>query len=232
MLGALMAVLQQLVDTANRAGWAIGSITTAALRSQAASLGWEQVATRTGDHPVATLRPTTPEQAHPHSLSALHGLGEQPLHTDGAHLPDPPHYVVLHAARPNETPTLLLSRRVTSPDGMRVLLGTRPEGEPAAVLSGIFVVRDSSTRFLTTAYTHRDGYRYDPGCMSPADQRAHDVAAYFTTQACQAHRHQWSGADQVLLIDNRWTLHARAAVADEDRERELTRIAYRTQVAS
>ena len=41
--------------------------------------------------------------------------------------------------------------------------------------------------------------------------------------------HEWSAAGQVLVVDNRRTLHARSAVAEGDLERELTRIAFRDE---
>jgi len=99
----------ELAEAARVAGWAVGSIQLPALRIRAHDLGWEQVATRRGDSPVSVLRPTAAEEAHPRSLSAIHGLGEQPMHTDGAHLREPPDYLVFHAERPNRTPTLLWS---------------------------------------------------------------------------------------------------------------------------
>jgi hypothetical protein len=98
----------ELAEAARVAGWAVGSIQLPALRIRAHDLGWEQVATRRGDSPVSVLRPTAAEEAHPRSLSAIHGLGEQPMHTDGAHLREPPDYLVFHADRPNR-PTLLWS---------------------------------------------------------------------------------------------------------------------------
>ncbi|MCU1615832.1 MAG: hypothetical protein JWO98_3372 [Frankiales bacterium] len=214
--------LADLVKTATTSGWATGSVDLWRLRSRARALGWQEVATRKGDSPVSVLRPTTAEKAHPRSLSAIHGLGEQPLHTDGAHLKDPPTFVVLHAATPNETPTLVWSERsrVTNPSYPGI-------GRPPCLTGGIFVVRTGSTQFLASAYDDRDGYRYDPGCMQPADERAHEAARHFASLTGSAYQHEWTEPDQVLLISNRRALHARAAVGEADAGRELTRIAYR-----
>jgi len=44
---------------------------------------------------VSVLRPQEQGQAHPYSISAVHGLGEQPLHVDGSHMFRPPDVVVL-----------------------------------------------------------------------------------------------------------------------------------------
>jgi hypothetical protein len=55
------------------------------VRKQAAALGWAEVATRRADPPLSVLRPAEPGAAHPRSLSAQYGLGQQPLHIAGAH---------------------------------------------------------------------------------------------------------------------------------------------------
>src|SRR5436309_898875 len=44
---------------------------------------------------VEKLAPKTQESAEPKSLSAIHGRDPFPLHTDGAHLPRPPRFVIL-----------------------------------------------------------------------------------------------------------------------------------------
>jgi len=222
-----MSDLEALANTARLSGWAVGTMSPTQVRWGVSSLGWEEGATRKGDNPVATLRPTTPEDAHPNSLSAQHGLAEQPLHTDGAHLQEPPHYAVLHAVQPNGTPTLLWSylSKLTNPDPPRVQ-------QPTALVGGIFVVRSGTTRFLAPSFDYGSGYRYDPGCMTPADQRAHEASRYFTSLAGQAYRHEWTEPNQVLVIDNRRTLHARAAVSARDTDREITRIAFRVKATS
>jgi alpha-ketoglutarate-dependent taurine dioxygenase len=63
--------------------------------------------------------------------------------------------------------------------------------------------------------------------MTPADERAHDAVRHFESLTSSAYRHQWTAPGQVLVISNRRALHARAAVVEVDRDRELTRIAYR-----
>jgi hypothetical protein len=215
-----MTDLAELAETARRSGWAAGSVPLQRLRWQARDLRWAEMPTRKGDPAVSVLRPTSSEEAHRRSLSATHGLGEQPLHTDGAHLTVPPHYLVLHAARPNGTPTLVWSlySRLTNPDYPTVppLPGLR---------AGLFLVRSGKERFLTAA-REAGGLRYDPGCMTPCDQRARDAVRYFESLASKAHRHGWTEPDQVLVIDNRRTLHARGAVSAADVDRELTRVAY------
>ena len=50
-----------------------------------------------GDTSVATLEPQDRHDAHPSSLSAIHGRGAFPLHTDGAHHPVPPDLVLMES---------------------------------------------------------------------------------------------------------------------------------------
>ncbi|MGY5884973.1 hypothetical protein [Modestobacter lacusdianchii] len=149
--------LADLVKTATASGWAASSARLDQVRGWARTLHWEETATRKGDAAVSVLRPTAAEDAHPRSLSAIHGLGEQPLHTDGAHLQAPPDIVILHAAEPNGTPTLLWSEAstATNPAYPRI-------ARPPCLAGGIFVVASGSTRFLASAYDPR-GYRYDRG---------------------------------------------------------------------
>lgn len=215
-----MTRLSDLVESARRSGWAVGSMRLGSVLVQAEALGWVEVPTREGEPAVSVLRPTTADEAHPRSLSATHGLGEQPLHTDGAHLPVPPHIVVLHAAKPNGTPTRVWSLHspATNPDYpvLPLLTGLR---------AGLFMVSSGKERFLAAA-RDAEGWRYDPGCMSPCDQRAREAVLYFESLGPSAHSHQWTEPDQVLVIDNRRALHARGAVSAADVDRTLFRVAY------
>src|SRR5580704_10624045 len=53
---------------------------------------------------IESLSPTVQAGANSKSLSAMHGLGSFPMHTDGAHLLQPPRFVVLVCASPGEPP--------------------------------------------------------------------------------------------------------------------------------
>ena len=221
-----MADLEALRSGDARAkGWATGSGDVESIRKQAASLGWIDVAPRRGDTTVSMLRPVTESAAHPNSLSGVYGLGQQPLHTDGAHLPVPPDVLVFICDRPSATST-----RLWRPP--RVPAG-RPPGltAPSSALShGMFLVRNGRDSFYAPVLSG-SGYRYDPGCMTPCDARARKVQEHFEQQLSRASAHEWSAAGQVLVVDNRRTLHARSAVAEGDLDRELTRIAFRTGAA-
>ncbi len=51
------------------------------------------------------------------------------------------------------------------------------------------------------------------------------------SQLADAATCEWTGTNQVLIVDNRRVLHARAAVAEGDTDRELTRVAFRVKAA-
>jgi hypothetical protein len=210
--------LEALAATARKEGWTSGSGDLESIRQQARSLGWVEVAPRRGDPTVSVLRPTEKTAARPNSLSARYGLGQQPLHTDGAHLHRPPDLVVLSAGRPSATPT-----------GLWRATNALPPPPHTALRHGMFLVRNGRDSFYSPALTN-SGYRYDPGCMTPCDARAAEVSGYFEQQLVHAAAYEWVGEGQVLVIDNRSVLHARSAVAEDDMDRELMRIAFHLKV--
>jgi hypothetical protein len=211
-----------LVTGAQRDGWIAATDDIEAIRRQAAAHGWDEVPVRRGDDPVSVLKPVQPGSARPRSLSAQYGLGDQPLHTDGAHLASPPDLVVLVASGPSRTPTRLWAYD-------RVTRGK--EDPPRAALSnGMFLVNTGRDSFYAPVIAG-NRWRYDPGCMTPCDARARHVGEYLAAQLTRAWTWEWTRAGQVLVIDNRSVLHARAAVADGDEDRELTRVAFRPKAA-
>jgi Taurine catabolism dioxygenase TauD, TfdA family len=218
-----MADLATLATEANRKGWASGSGDVGSIRKQAAALGWAEVAPRRGDATVSVLRPSAASNAHPNSLSATYGLGRQPLHTDGAHMQEPPDLLVLICTLPSATSTQLWR-----PDFRQ----SPPASTTTAFSHGMFLVRNGRESFYAPALSGSWAlsgarYRYDPGCMTPCDARAREVQEYFEQQLSRAVANEWQTAGQVLVIDNRRVLHARSGVADGDLNRELTRIAFR-----
>lgn len=198
-------------------GWHELSMSLPVLRDTARSLGWEEVRFRPQDAIVSELRPAERSRARKFSMSAAYGRSQQPLHTDGAHLHVPPDLVVLCAAAPSSTPTRLYW----------VDCRFRPEETLDALQHGVFLVEHVRNAFLTTATSSR-GLRFDPVCMRPCDARAQLVASLFESAISQAHPHRWADPDRLLLIDNRWTLHGRAAIAAGDDDRLLRRVAFRT----
>jgi alpha-ketoglutarate-dependent taurine dioxygenase len=208
--------LAALAERATRTGWAVGRSTYRNIELAAAALGWFGVENRRGDDGATVLRPTTVGSAHPASLSAKVGSGRQPLHTDGAHLRRPPRWVVLHGEQQSDTPTLLCRLRRSAGNGATV---------PTTALGGVFLVTNGQDRFLSTLRTDAIGWRWDPGCMQPCDQRAREAAGFFASLEDEIERHEWTEPNQVLLIDNRQVSHARDD-ATEEPERVLTRLSF------
>lgn len=211
--------VSDLEASARQHGWSTATGSMAEIRTAARFLGWEEVPTRMGEPAVASLRPIAQREAQPRSLSATYGTGAQPLHTDGAHLARPPDLVILCSDEPNQTPTLLWT--ILSDQNHR-------PGRWSYLADGVFLVNNGRDSFFTTAELAA-GFRYDPGCMYACDARARQVAEFFEGAVSDADHHAWVKAHQVLVIDNRKTLHARAALSDQDRSRLLHRIAFNTR---
>lgn len=204
--------LRELIVAAQKTGWTVGDGSLGDVRLAAQVLKMEEVPIRRGAPPVTTLRPTERAAANRNSLSAKYGTGEQPLHTDGAHLVDPPDILVLASIGTNITPTLLWKRPI-------------PFTIPGHLSHGIFLVCNGAHSFFSVAYSG-GRLRYDPGCMVPGDARAREASAFFEEQLGAASAHNWDKPNKILIIDNRHVLHARASAAN-DSGRELNRIAFR-----
>lgn len=180
---------------------------------QADQLGLVPAENRRGHSPVSALRPTRQGDAHPASLSAQVGLGEQPLHTDGAHLRKVPDLVVMWSSTTSATPTRVWDARRAG----------RGKDD-----SGIFMIRSGGETWLSPA---RDsgGLRFDPGCMAPCDAFARETAQILQAPPPdQVHEIAWTKPGMVLVLRNRWVLHGRAAVVPGDEARTLGRVAYYT----
>lgn len=202
-------------------GWSVSRGNLQEVRAAALRAGWSEVSMRSNESPHSILRPVAPSEARRNSLSAVHGLDEQPLHTDGAHLRRPPDWVALIVEKPNATPTKL----------WRPQSGSRPVPWEALV-NGVFLVKNGAERFLASI-KDADRIRYDPTCMTPCDLRATQAATFFANAQTDVEEHQWSHDNEILLIDNRKAFHGRKAVTDPaDRStRVVHRLAFRTEMS-
>src|SRR5687767_517494 len=97
---------QRIHDDLRRRGWHLMSgLSPTLLDDVAESLG-TVVAGLTRDN---LLMPRHPHEARAGTFSAAVGLGAQPFHTDGAHWPTPPRYIILrHVAGETCTVTLII----------------------------------------------------------------------------------------------------------------------------
>lgn len=159
------------------------------------------------------LVPYETEKAPRHSLSAVYGLGAQPLHSDGAHLHVPPDVVVLHSAEPSPTATVIWAPTARGADAL-----------PAAARAGVFAVRGNRESFLA-AVQDSGGIRFDPVVMSPGDSFARETMVYLEAARSRATVHRWDESNVLLFINNRRALHAREEVVDAA-TRTITRVVY------
>jgi alpha-ketoglutarate-dependent taurine dioxygenase len=183
-----------------------------ALMAIAEALG-TPVPARRGDGAVTSLTPTRVDGARPRSLSALHGTGSFPFHTDAAHHRVPPRYVVMRCARagPSGRATLLT-------DFAALELSDR---DIRALQRAVWMVRSGMTAFLASVLAHaNDGrlvVRFDAGCMKPSTRSALEGRAILEAALSRAEpaRINWRDDDGVL-IDNWRVLHARESGTDND----------------
>lgn len=151
-------------------------------------------------------------------MSARTGMEAQPLHTDGAHLKQPPDLIALAASRPH-------------PAATRVWVSHRSVVPWEDLRHGVFRAFDGRRhRYLVAT----DGARiaFDPCCMEPLDSRARRVVDFFSSAFHESERFGWdTDSPMVLLIDNQYTLHAREAVGPTDPPRLIQRIAFRMGTA-
>lgn len=179
----------------------------------AVSLDGRLRAARAMSSDARVLVPYEADKAPRRSLSAVYGLGEQPLHSDGAHLRVVPDVVLLHSAAPTPTSTVIWTPKPRGADAL-----------PAAAANGVFTVRGNGESFLATA-RDRNGLRFDPVVMSPGDAFARETIAYLDAARPRSEVHLWDEPDLLLFIDNRRALHARDEVLDAE-TRRISRIVY------
>lgn len=182
------------------------------LRTQSELAGYELIPNRRGQGVIDTLRPSPQAEAHPNSLSSRYGLGQQPLHTDGAHLEEPPDVVLLWSEQSSDVPTRIW----------------RPRSVPLIEKRGIFSVTDGKDIRLAPACDSDGVYRFDPVCMRPLDHFSKLLCERFSNPPEEeVSAFQWNAPNTVLLIRNGVVLHGRSRVENHDSERVLFRAAMR-----
>jgi len=165
-----------------------------------------------GRQRVTRLIARSEAEASVPSLSANHGLGQFPPHTDGAEDLEPPRYVALWSSAIHKAATLLY-------DGEDPLLD-RP------LFSRAWLVGVGRRRFYVVP-RQTDGncvrWRLNPDCMRPAssDDCLEESLASF--DRLPTTRVEWRSR-QALVFDNTRLLHGREALPADDRRRELMRV--------
>jgi hypothetical protein len=153
------------------------------------------------------VRPQTPAEAHPQSLSAKYGLSALPFHTELSHRLNPCHYVILGCIEPG---TSKVSTRLLD---WRKFNFTQEEYD--LLESAPILVRSGRRSFYSTLLpTNHTFLRFDPGCIEAVDKRGQTAIALVENRIVEgsAIDHYWSQGD-ILIIDNWRILHGREASA-------------------
>jgi len=171
---------------------------------------------------IDPLRPVSRSQAHPFSLSAQHGAGAFPLHTDTAHWRTPARYVLLRAVgvHNDSRATLLLDSRSLPLEAADHCLLKR----------AVFAVRNGRSSFFSTILPEDERFlRFDRGCMSPRTPSArHALCIIAAAEAsCSPVEINWA-ANRTLVLDNWRLLHGRC---DGGRPNKDDRLLQRVLVA-
>jgi Taurine catabolism dioxygenase TauD, TfdA family len=168
---------------------------------------------------IEELSPRQRGSAFPRSLSAIHGMGGFPLHTDGAHLAAPPRYILLGCERAGSSsmPTVLVGF-----DDLGLTAS-----ETRALSAAPFLVNNGRRSFYTTiADEKRMMVRYDRGCMRPATPHSARIAERMEAALASApvKVHHWSEGE-ILVLDNWQVLHGRGlGPAEAPSDRVLLRV--------
>ena len=154
------------------------------------------------------------------TLSALHGVGSFPFHTETAHWRTPVDWVILRCVNPGSgnRPTLLI-------DGFSLNLKNT---EIYQLTRSLMVVRNGARSFLAPLAKQDNEslfFRHDPGCMRPVskiDRTALNIIENRIIRATPTEVFWETG--RCLIFDNRRILHSRAASQVVDFDRRLERI--------
>jgi Taurine catabolism dioxygenase TauD, TfdA family len=144
-----------------------------------------------------------PSTANRSSLSAKFGTGNFPMHSDTAHWTTPARYVVLACVHEgdNPAPTSLLDLQSSVFDN----------AERETMRDGLFFVKNGKHSFYSSILSPlRSYFRYDPGCMSPINDAAHQMDGIMKSKNRFISEFIWQ-AGMLLIIDNWRILHGRGA---------------------
>ncbi|MFC5694521.1 TauD/TfdA family dioxygenase [Pseudomonas sp. GCM10022186] len=162
---------------------------------------------------VDHLRPTNTWAANPRSLSAVYGTGEFPWHTDGAHWPVPPRYLVIACAQASPAAATTFVWDARQCESINSAIASR----------AVFRISNGARSFYSTATSSlRPYYRYDPGCMSPMDSAAKVLQEAIEQEGASVTSQITWKPGLIAIIDNWRCLHRRAN-AGQDSTRYLLR---------
>jgi len=199
-------------------GWAYFDAPNACSLEIASALGKIVPAMREGGL-VQSLRPKPATLASSWSLSSVYGLSTFPFHTDAAHHPMPPHYIVMRLVETQKSncATLILPLSKSNLEA----------SEFATLRRDVWIVNGGRGKFTTTVVnTLTDSVeeivRFDLACMRPCRPNFSSSLRIMLSylQRSVPIRIPWV-KNHLLVLDNWRMLHGReAAVAGESRTLE------------
>ena len=160
---------------------------------------------------IEPITPQNEQSAEARSLSAIHGLGEMPLHMDSGHRLKPARLLLIGCVAPGR------SRAQTRLVDTRRLIFTPKEME--LLSSAPFLIRTGRRSFYSTILDRsRPFMRYDPGCMEPIEGRGEEAVNVMQRALAQTSTqlHDWFQGE-ILMIDNWRMLHGRTPAAADGR---------------
>ena len=169
---------------------------------------------------IKQLAPIEANQAKPATLSAAHGTGAFPLHTDTAFWPRPCRYLLFRATGDVRRPTTLASfGRLLSSLGNEFLA----LAERSVWIAGT----PTQSHYCSMRFRFGEciGWRYDAQCMNPANDAARQVNSRLkaVTPTFETETVIWEEGLAVIVCN--WKmLHGRGPMPVNEKRRILERI--------
>lgn len=170
---------------------------------------------------VRILTPIDAREARSGSLSATHGRGAFPFHTDTAFWPRPARYLVMRVVGDQRRPTKLLSLDQV---WCRLSVATSSDIQRSVWRARGYAGAFYCSMLLRTGLSC--SWRYDVQSMRPANRaavRARDAMETAIERSEDQINVSWSESD-CLIVDNWRMMHARGPAPPDERTRILFRI--------
>lgn len=171
------------------------------------------------EYPAEKLTPKEKKEFNKNTYSSIFGLGEFPYHTDLAHLPTPPKYLLLRCLKgAKDVKTKILESK-----------NIIKEYDFSKLKRSIFKPRDklnSRVSLPLPLIFGNEFIRWDSIFLQPANKNAEDFHEWMSIALWDGieKSHSLSVSGDTLLINNWKNLHSRSSVSEEDRIRVIERI--------
>jgi len=169
---------------------------------------------------IKLLVPKDVTNARPSTLSAAHGTGAFPLHTDTAFWPTPCRYLVFRATGD--------VRRITVLASFAPVLRSFGNGFYKLAERSVWIARTQThSHYCSMIFRvgRQTGCRYDPQCMVPANEAAKQVDMRLRNATTELETETLRWEEGLAIIVCNWKmLHGRGPMPIEEKKRVLERI--------